>query len=104
VAHELRKPAEEIRDLAHALAAATHEPLARALDRIEAVSHELLRRLDCLLPGDGPPPPARDARRLDARPMDLVRVTGAALARVGRLRGDRVVVVEHARPRLPLVA
>ena len=96
VAHELRKPAEEIRDLAHAFAAATTDPEAGALDRIEAVAHELLHRLDCLL--------ARDGRRLDARPIDLVRVTGAALARVARLRGERNVVVEHARPRLPLVA
>jgi signal transduction histidine kinase len=96
VAHELRKPAEEIRDRLHALAGTTPDPHAGALDRIEAVAHELLRRLDCLL--------ARDGRRLDARPIDLVLVTGAALARVARLRGDRNVVVEHARPRLPLVA
>jgi signal transduction histidine kinase len=96
VAHELRKPAEEIRDLVHAVAAVTPDPRAGALDRIEAVAQELLRRLDCLL--------ARDGRRLDARPIDLVRVTDAALARVARLRGDRFVVVQHVRPRLPLVA
>lgn len=96
VAHELRKPAEEIRDLARSLDGAMHGPARLALDRIESVTRELLGRLDGLL--------MRDGGRLDLRPIDLVRVAGAALARVARLRGERAVVVEHARPRLPLVA
>jgi signal transduction histidine kinase len=90
VAHELRKPTEEIRDLASTTRG------DRALARIEAVSHELLRRLDCLLAQGGP--------RLDPRPIDLVRVADEALSRVARLGGRRAVVVRHACTRLPLLA
>lgn len=96
VAHELRKPAEEIRDLAGARGATLHSGGAPALARIEAVSHELLRRLDCLLARDGP--------RLDPRPIDLVRLADEALARVARLGGARAVVTRHGCARLPLLA
>jgi signal transduction histidine kinase len=42
--------------------------------------------------------------RIDARPIDLVRIAEAALARVARLRGPRALALRHARRRMPLVA
>ncbi|RIK90067.1 MAG: hypothetical protein DCC71_25665, partial [Proteobacteria bacterium] len=94
VAHELRKPTEEIRDLARGAGAdgAPHVALAR----IEAVTHELSRRLDGLL--------SRGGWRLDLRRVDLVRIAGEAATRVARLRGERRFAVRHAGARLPLVA
>jgi signal transduction histidine kinase len=95
VAHELRKPTEEIRHLARSIEN-TVDPASRpALRRIEAITHELGRRLDCLL--------SRGGRRLDLRRVDLVRLVDDATARVARLRSERQFTVEHALPRLPLV-
>lgn len=95
VAHELRKPAEEIRDLAqrHAPDAAAHA--RSALLRIETITHELSRRLDCLL--------SRGAARLDLRRIDLVPLADETLARAARLHPDREWRAAHAAPRLPLV-
>jgi len=96
VAHELRKPAEEIRDLAAAAVGGRGAAARDALDRVEAVAHELLRRLDCLL--------LRRGQRLDPRPVDLVHIADEALARVARLRARRSVAAQHATSRLPLLA
>jgi len=96
VAHELRKPAEEIRDLAAAHLDDASACDTHAFGRIEAVAHELLRRLDCLLAAGG--------RRFDPRPVDLVAIADEALARVARRGADRAVVTQHAAVRLPLVA
>jgi signal transduction histidine kinase len=96
VAHELRKPTEEIRQLAHDAADDAGVAARASLARIEAATHELSRRLDCLL--------SRGARRLDLRRVDLVRVTDEIAGRVARLRRDRRFSVRHAQPRLPLVA
>lgn len=95
VAHELRKPTEEIRQLAQRVDPATSPAAQPALARIEAITHELGRRLDCLL--------ARDAQRLDLRRADLVRLVDDATARVARLRSERRFEVAHALVRLPLV-
>jgi two-component system nitrogen regulation sensor histidine kinase GlnL len=95
VAHELRKPAEEIRDLAQHHAPSAVRPARDALERIETLTRELSRRLDCLL--------SRGATRLDLRRVDLVRIADEAIARAERLRCDRHFEVVHAGPRLPLV-
>jgi len=96
VAHELRKPTEEIRQLARSSEAAAAEASRPALRRIEAITHELGRRLDCLL--------SRDGRRLDLRRVDLVRLVDDATARVERLRSERHFAVDHVLARLPLMA
>jgi signal transduction histidine kinase len=93
VAHELRKPAEEIRDLARRHAANADASARGALERIETVTHELSRRLDCLL--------SRGAARLDLRRIDLVRLADEAIARAARLRRDRHFRAAHAATRLP---
>jgi signal transduction histidine kinase len=95
VAHELRKPTEEIRLLAQTVDVAASPAAQPALARIEVITHELGRRLDCLL--------SRDAQRLDLRRVDLVRLVDDATARVARLRSERRFAVEHALARLPLV-
>lgn len=95
VAHELRKPAEEIRDLAQCHAARAERPVRDVLGRIETLTCELSRRLDCLL--------SRGAARLDLRRVDLVRLADEAIARAGRLRCDRHFAVAHAASRLPML-
>ena len=95
VAHELRKPTEEIRHLARSIENTADEASRQALRRIEAITHELGRRLDCLL--------SRGGRRLDLRRIDLVRLVDDATARVARLRSERRFSVAHALARLPLV-
>jgi len=95
VAHELRKPTEEIRHLARSIENTADEASRLALRRIEAITHELGRRLDCLL--------SRGGRRLDLRRVDLVRLVDDATARVARLRSERCFTVAHALARLPLV-
>lgn len=95
VAHELRKPAEEIRDLAQRHAPEANAPTRAALERIESVTHELSRRLDCLL--------ARGGARLDLRRLDLVRLADETIARAARLHRDRHIRCTHAAARLPLV-
>jgi signal transduction histidine kinase len=95
VAHELRKPAEEIRELARSLAPRAEPAALERVERIEAITHELSRRLDCLL--------ARGAPRLDLRRIDLVRLADEAVARLARLRRDRRFETSHALARLPLV-
>ena len=94
VAHELRKPNEEIRHLVRPLLAVASGPERDALRRIEAISHELGRRLDLLL--------ARQTRRCDRRRVDLVRLIDEATRRVALLRSHRRFEVEHALPRLPI--
>ncbi len=95
VAHELRKPNEEIRHLARSIEGAADAASRPALQRIEAITHELGRRLDCLL--------SRGGRRLDLRRIDLVRLVDDATARVARLRSERRFTVSHALARLPLL-
>ena len=96
VAHELRKPTEEIRQLAQSTEATAGEASRPALRRIEAITHELGRRLDCLL--------SRGGRRLDLRRVDLVRLVDDATVRVARLRSERRFAVDHVLARLPLMA
>lgn len=95
VAHELRKPAEEIRDLAQRHAPHAAAPASDALLRIETITHELSRRLDCLL--------SRGGTRLDLRRVDLVPLADEAIARAARLHRERQLRASHAALRLPLV-
>ena len=95
VAHELRKPTEEIRHVAKSIEPVVDDASRPALARIESITHELGRRLDCLL--------SRGARRLDLRRVDLVRLVDDATARVARLRSERRFGVEHTCARLPLL-
>jgi signal transduction histidine kinase len=91
LAHELRKPTEEIRQLARA--AGSDAERRTALARIEVVTHELSRRLDTLL---------SRSRPLDLRRVDLVRLADDAVARAARLWRDRRFSARHPRERLPL--
>jgi hypothetical protein len=92
VAHELRKPVEEIRRRVGALGAAG-DAAARA--RIGAATRELSRRLDLLLYHSGP--------RLDRQRVDLVQLVDEAAEAARAACPDRRWSVSHARPRLRLV-
>jgi signal transduction histidine kinase len=92
VAHELRKPNEEIQHLAAHLREAAPEAAARIL----RASHELGRRMDGLL--------SRRGRRADPRRVDLVRLADEAVRRVALPSTPRRFVVTHTLRRLPLVA
>jgi len=95
VAHELRKPNEEIRHLARSLRSGADASAQGALARIEAITHEMGRRLDLLL--------SRRIRSWERRRVDLVRVIDEAARRVGLLRSNRRFEVAHASRRLPLL-
>jgi signal transduction histidine kinase len=94
VAHELRKPCEEIVHQMAALRSSALAPAAVLVDRLEAAACDLSRRLDALL--------ARGGLRLDMRRVDLVPLVDEAVRRVVLLRGRRIAV-DHARPHLPVV-
>ncbi|HTY18320.1 MAG TPA: HAMP domain-containing sensor histidine kinase [Myxococcota bacterium] len=95
VAHELRKPNEEIRHLVRPLREQSAGPAREALARVEQVTHELGRRLDLLL--------SRQGGRRDTRRLDLVRLVDDAARRVALLRSRRRFEVRHERARLPLL-
>lgn len=93
VAHELRKPVEEVRrGLAALEGGASADP---ALARVGGAARELARRLDLLLFHSG--------LRLDRQRLDLVRLVDEAVATARAAAPDRDWRVAHARPRLPLV-
>jgi two-component system OmpR family sensor kinase len=95
VAHELRKPVEEVRRRGAALAAAGPDGRAAAQERFAAATRELSRRLDLLLFHSG--------LRLDRQRVDLVRIADDALEAARAACPDRRWKVSHARPRLPLI-
>ena len=95
VAHELRKPNEEIRFLVRPLLAEASGSARDVLSRVEQVTHEIARRLDLLLSRQAGPP--------DARRLDLVRLVDEAARRVALLRSRRRFHVRHERARLPLL-
>ncbi|MDJ0865050.1 MAG: HAMP domain-containing sensor histidine kinase [Myxococcota bacterium] len=96
VAHELRRPSEEIVRLARRRAdgAGAHE--RRALRRIEGVASELARRIESLVQGAAP---ARSGQR-----VDLVGLANEAVRRVALLRPRLRYETRHELPRLPLRA
>ncbi|MEN8185450.1 MAG: HAMP domain-containing sensor histidine kinase, partial [Myxococcota bacterium] len=95
VAHELRKPNEEVYELAVQLANRLESDDSQ-VDQILATSAEMSRRLDLLLFHSGV--------RLDRRRIDLVQVVEDAVSRVTRLTHDREFEVHHAQSQLPLIA
>jgi signal transduction histidine kinase len=95
VAHELRKPAEEIRQRVEELYRLADAPAARMLERIRAAGREMSRRLDLLLFHSGV--------RLDRQRIDLVRVVEDALEGVRGVFPDREYRVEHELARLPML-
>ncbi len=95
VAHELRKPGEEIRQLVAVLAPTTQGAARSALTQIESAACEMSRRLDTLL--------CRQRRRLDRRRVDLVRLVDEAMRRVALVRPTRRFEASHEHDRLPLL-
>src|SRR5262249_25852426 len=95
VAHELRKPNEEIRFLVRPLLAERSATAREALSRSEQVTQETGRRLALWL--------WRQAGPADSRRVDLVRLVDEAARRVALLRSHRRFQVRHERPRLPLL-
>ena len=95
VAHELRKPTEEVRHRVEELSASLAPELSGTLRRIRAASREMSRRLDLLLFHSGV--------RLDLQRIDLVRVVNDAVeaTRVGS--PDRDYQVRHELVRLPML-
>ncbi len=97
VAHELRKPTEEVRRLLDELPPTDEgEPVREKLSRLKSLSHELGRRLDLLLFHSGV--------RLKRTRVDLVSLISEALTSVRGLRPDRTFNLASALPRLPVVA
>jgi signal transduction histidine kinase len=95
VAHELRKPTEEIRNRLERLAASLPLELSQQLDRIRSASREMSRRLDLLLFHSG--------LRLDLQRIDLVRVVDDAVEARKAGGAARELRVQHAIPRLPML-
>ena len=94
VAHELRKPTEEVRRL---LAELPERPDGdKELLRLRGLSHELGRRLDLLLFHSG--------IRLRRTRIDLVALVSEALATARRLSPARMFELAPGPPRLPVVA
>lgn len=96
VAHELRKPAEEVyalnRELVESLPAEASERARRAL----RASSEMTRRLDLLLMHSG--------IRLDRRRVDVVRIVEQVRERVAARTPDRTLRTEHRCRRMPILA
>lgn len=97
VAHELRKPTEEVRRLLDELPPTIEtERVSEKLSRLRSLSHELGRRLDLLLFHSGV--------RLKRTRIDLVPLISEAVISARSLRPDRNFILATALPRLPLVA
>jgi signal transduction histidine kinase len=96
VAHELRKPTEEVRRRVQALCEEGNPRRRRhELGRVRAATRELSRRLDLLLFHSG--------LRLDRRRVELVRIAREALEAARRACPDRDWAQEHLDPRIPLI-
>jgi signal transduction histidine kinase len=93
IAHELRKPGEEIQHLVTALRLRAPKEALGGLERIESAALELTRRLDTLL--------SRQDARLDVRRVDLARLVEEASRRVAALRARRFEL--HRGGALPLL-
>lgn len=96
VAHELRKPTEEVRSRVEQLAAVLPPELSQTLRRIRAASREMSRRLDLLLFHSGV--------RLDLQRIDLVCVVDDAIETMYASGPVRDLHVHHDLPRLPMLA
>lgn len=96
VAHELRKPTEEVRNRVEQMATQLPAELSETLERIRAASREMSRRLDLLLFHSGV--------RLDPRRIDLVCVVNDAVEAVRASGISRDLRVEHELARLPVLA
>gem|GEM_PF-4503495 len=95
VAHELRKPTEEVRHRLEELCAEEPSLPAERLSRIRAASLEMSRRLDLLLFHSG--------IQLDRQRMDLVRVVDDAIEAVRVAFAERIFRAAHQLPRLPML-
>lgn len=96
VAHELRKPTEEVRNRIDQLALLPLAPGAQqTLVRIRAAGREMSRRLDLLLFHSG--------LRLDLQRIDLVRLVDTSVEALRSSGAARTLEVEHDLARLPLV-
>jgi signal transduction histidine kinase len=95
VAHELRKPTEEVRRGAEALLAAGAARSQDITRRLHAASREMSRRLDLLLFHSG--------LRLDRRRIDLVAIANDAVEAARATAPDRIFRLDHELARLPLV-
>ena len=93
VAHELRKPLEELRQRVEALPGGG--PVGEQRARLRAVGRELARRLDLLLFHSGV--------RLDRRRTDLARLADDAVAAARAAAPDRDFWVFHEPPSLPVL-
>jgi signal transduction histidine kinase len=96
VAHELRKPTEEVRNRLEQLAALLPLELSEALERIRAASREMSRRLDLLLFHSG--------LRIDPQRIDLVRVVDDAVEAARASGAARDFRIHHDLRRLPMLA
>ena len=96
VAHELRKPTEEVRSRVEQLATTLPPESDAILERIRAASREMSRRLDLLLFHSG--------LRLDLQRIDLVRIVDDAVEAIRASGSDRDVRAHHELPRLPMLA
>jgi signal transduction histidine kinase len=95
VAHELRKPTQEVHELATQLVAAVDPAAQPVVARIRVATAELGRRLGLLLFHSG--------LRLDRRRMDLTAVLRDAVIRAASLHPDRHYTVEFHPERIRLV-
>ena len=95
VAHELRKPTEEVRRRVEDLGISLAPEHAEALRRIRAASREMSRRLDLLLFHSGV--------RLDLQRIDLVRVVEDAVATTRLTCPDRDYRLGHDLARIPMI-
>jgi signal transduction histidine kinase len=93
VAHELRKPLEELRQRVEALPGGG--PVGAERARLRAVGRELARRLDLLLFHSGV--------RLDRRRTDLARLADDAVTAARAVAPDRDFWVFHEPPSLPVL-
>jgi two-component system OmpR family sensor kinase len=95
VAHELRKPTEEVRYRVEELCASRTQWPSPTLDRIRAASREMSRRLDLLLFHSGVRP--------DLQRIDVIRVVDDAVEGMRAACRDRDYQVHHELARMPMV-
>jgi signal transduction histidine kinase len=95
VAHELRKPTEEVRQRVEVLLQGGSDAQEQTLARIRVATQEMSRRLDLLLFHSG--------LRLDRQRIDLVRVIDDAIHGARVMCPDRDFQVDHERSRLPMI-
>ncbi len=95
VAHELRKPGEEIRQLVASLTPTAQGMVGSALAQIESAACEMGRRLDTFL--------CRERRHVDRRRVDFVHLIEEAVRRAALVRPARRFVAAHQHGRLPML-